>query len=69
MDFFQTAGIYVMVDLSTWDDPNDPQGVFLDYIMPAWNSDVYSIYSEIVSSFANYTNVLGFVIGEDESER
>jgi hypothetical protein len=55
MDTFASAGIYVLVYLET-------TAPFDSY--PSWTIDVYASYTAIVDFFAQYSNVLGFVVAE-----
>lgn len=65
MKDFRKAGIYIIVELSFYDDSSTTQGLILGETNPSWDSDLYDIYSATIGSFAKFSNVLGFVIGSD----
>jgi len=58
MNLFAGAGIYVLLDLES---PSES----IISSSPAWNVDLYNRYTNVVDSFANYTNLLGFVAGNE----
>ena len=66
MDIFQEAGIYVLVDLGDYTTPESTQVLALgdENIGSYWDNDIYSSYTGFINFFANYSNVLGFVVGQ-----
>lgn len=58
MNLFGSAGIYVLADLSS---PN--QSINRD--SPTWDTSLYTYYTSVVDSLANYTNTLGFFSGNE----
>ncbi|KAL7931390.1 carbohydrate-binding module family 43 protein [Trichoderma chlorosporum] len=58
MSMLNDAGIYVISDLS-----NPQQSI--DRGNPQWNVDLFTHYQQVVDSFANYTNVIGFFVGNE----
>jgi hypothetical protein len=58
MKAFADAGIYLMIDLDTFDT----------YIVPSnlyWNQTQYERYAEVMDKFHGYDNVLGFFVGNE----
>ncbi|KAH7320959.1 glycoside hydrolase family 72 protein [Stachybotrys elegans] len=58
MEAFADAGIYLMIDLDTFDT----------YILPTtltWNKTMYDRYAEVMDTFHGYDNVLGFFVGNE----
>ncbi|KAL2836318.1 Glucanosyltransferase-domain-containing protein [Aspergillus pseudoustus] len=60
MNLLADAGIYVIADLS---DPSDS----IDRSDPRWETALYTRYTNVIDSLANYTNVLGFFAGNEVS--
>jgi hypothetical protein len=58
MNLFGNAGIYVLADLSSPD-----QSINRD--SPSWDTGLYTYYTTVVDSLANYTNTLGFFAGNE----
>ena len=58
MALLARAGIYVMVDLTA-------PGYTLDILNPVWNNVLYNSYTSVIDTMHNYTNLLGFVLGDD----
>lgn len=52
------AGIYVLADLA------EP-GLSIQSNNPHWNIDLFNRYASVVDTFANYSNVLGFIAGNE----
>ncbi|CAK7217053.1 hypothetical protein SBRCBS47491_003031 [Sporothrix bragantina] len=61
MDAFASAGIYTLIDLDTFDT------YILDPTMagPSWTGLQYARYADVMDAFADYTNVLGFFVGNE----
>jgi len=73
MQYFQDAGIYVLVSLATYDDSYFPIALFvgsdgtasgLGLPAPSWNGDIWDAYTALIDQFASFSNLLGFIIGE-----
>jgi hypothetical protein len=58
MKAFADAGIYLMIDLDTFDTYILPQKLF-------WNQTQYDRYTEVMDTFHDYDNVLGFFVGNE----
>jgi hypothetical protein len=58
MGLLDSAGLYVLVDLST-------PGVGIDRDDPLWNSALHASYTAAVDSMQSYTNVVGFFVGNE----
>lgn len=58
MSAFANAGIYLFVDLDTFNTQIDPT-------VASWNETQYSAFSKVMDSFASYDNTLGFFIGNE----
>lgn len=58
MNAFAHHGIYVLVDLS------EPQ-MSIPQKRPVWDLDLYERYTAVVDSMHGYTNVLGFIAGNE----
>lgn len=58
MEMLSDAGIYVISDLS-----NPQQSI--DRGNPQWNVDLFTHFQQVVDSFANYSNVIGFFVGNE----
>ncbi|GFP59596.1 1,3-beta-glucanosyltransferase ARB_07487 [Trichoderma asperellum] len=58
MSLLNEAGIYVISDLS-----NPQQSI--DRENPQWNVDLFTHFQQVVDSFANYSNVIGFFVGNE----
>ncbi|KAK1761470.1 Glucanosyltransferase-domain-containing protein [Echria macrotheca] len=58
MSVFDKAGIYLLIDLDTFDTyilPDDPW----------WNQTQHDRYAEVMDTFIKYDNVLGFFVGNE----
>lgn len=58
MDAFGRHGIYVFVDLQ---EPN----MTIDSSNPAWDTELLERYTTVVDSMHGYTNVIGFIAGNE----
>ncbi|RFU79430.1 glycolipid anchored surface gas1 [Trichoderma arundinaceum] len=58
MKAFDDAGIYLLIDLDTFDTYIDPTHGY-------WNKTKYERYGEVMDTFQQYDNVLGFFIGNE----
>jgi hypothetical protein len=58
MNLLNDAGIYVLSDLS-----NPQQSI--DRGNPQWSVDLFTHFQQVVDSFANYSNVIGFFVGNE----
>ena len=58
MALLQNAGIYVLSDLS------NPQAS-INRNSPAWNLDLSTHYQNVVDEMAQYSNVIGFFVGNE----
>ncbi|GAO18256.1 uncharacterized protein UV8b_01270 [Ustilaginoidea virens] len=58
MKAMDDAGIYLLVDLDTFDTYIEATGLY-------WNSTQYERYSKVMDAFQSYDNVLGFFIGNE----
>lgn len=58
MTLFANAGIYVIADLVA-------PGYTIGNVNPVWNSVLYNRYTSVIDTMHNYTNLLGFVVGDD----
>ena len=58
MTLFAQAGIYVMVDLMA-------PGYVLNTVNLIWNNVLYNRYTSVIDTMQNYTNLLGFILGDD----
>ena len=52
------AGIYVLVDLPA-------PGLTIGNNNPVWNDALYDRYTEVIDAMHNFTNLLGFVVGDN----
>lgn len=52
------AGIYVLADLVT-------RGLTISTTNPVWNDVLYDHYASVVDAMHNYSNLLGFIVGDD----
>ncbi|KAM3454365.1 hypothetical protein MY3296_003048 [Beauveria thailandica] len=58
MKAFADAGIYLLIDLDTFDT----------YVTPVdlhWNQTQHDLYAAVMDTFHNYDNVLGFFVGNE----
>lgn len=58
MTEFANAGIYVIADLVA-------PGYTIGSVNPVWNNVLYNRYTSVIDIMHNYTNLLGFVLGDD----
>lgn len=62
MNAFANAGIYIISDLS------EP-ATSINRDNPHWDAELYSRYTSVVDSLADYTNTLGFFAGNEVSNQ
>lgn len=60
MTAFSNAGIYVFLDLDTFDTYILPEAN-----KPQWNETQYDRYAEVMDAFHSYDNVAGFFVGNE----
>ncbi|KAF4628550.1 hypothetical protein G7Y89_g9605 [Cudoniella acicularis] len=58
MSLLDAAGIYVLVDLPT-------PSAEIDRAAPTWTWGLYTSYASVIDSVQNFTNVLGFFVGNE----
>ncbi|KAK0387967.1 hypothetical protein NLU13_4211 [Sarocladium strictum] len=58
MATFADAGIYLLIDLDTFDTYIVPENLY-------WNQTQFKKYAEVIDTFHNYDNVLGFFVGNE----
>lgn len=58
MKAFADAGIYIWVDLDTFDTQ-------ITEFLPKWNQTMRDAYAKVMDTFHNYDNVGGFFIGNE----
>ncbi|KAL9097864.1 MAG: hypothetical protein Q9165_000190 [Trypethelium subeluteriae] len=58
MTTFANAGIYLFVDLDTFDTQIDPT-------TPSWNQTQLSLFEKVVDEFQKYPNTAGFFVGNE----
>jgi len=58
MTEFANAGIYLLVDLDTFDTAIDPKGA-------VWTTSQYQAFAKVFDAFANFTNTLGVFVGNE----
>ncbi|MCJ1423304.1 1,3-beta-glucanosyltransferase gas1 [Sticta canariensis] len=58
MAVFSQAGIYVIADLMA-------PGYMIAAVDPLWNSVLYHHYITVIDTMHNYSNLLGFILGDD----
>ena len=61
MKTFADAGIYVWLDLDTFNSYIQGPGISA----PQWNETQYKAYQEVMDAFHNYDNVGGFFVGNE----
>ncbi|KEY70708.1 hypothetical protein S7711_07334 [Stachybotrys chartarum IBT 7711] len=62
MSAFADAGIYLTIDLDTFDTYILPDNLY-------WNGSQYDRYVEVMDTFHDYDNVLGFFVGNENIAR
>ena len=58
MKTFADAGIYVWVDLDTFDTQINPN-------TPTWNSSQVERFEQVMDAFHQYENIAGFFVGNE----
>ena len=58
LEEFANAGIYVLVDLPA-------PGLTIGNKNPVWNDALYDRYTQVIDATHNFTNLLGFVVGDN----
>lgn len=58
MALLANAGIFVITDLVA-------PGYTISNVNPVWNSVLYDRYAAVIDAMHNYTNLLGFIVGDD----
>ncbi|KAG0652490.1 Glucan elongating glucanosyltransferase 3 [Hyphodiscus hymeniophilus] len=58
MTAFADAGIYLIVDLDTFNTAIDPT-------VASWNQTQFNAYAKVMDAFAPYDNTLGFFVGNE----
>ncbi|XP_014562179.1 glycoside hydrolase family 72 protein [Bipolaris victoriae FI3] len=58
MKAFADAGIYIWVDLDTFD-------TYVEQNTPRWESDQHDAYAKVMDEFHQYDNVAGFFVGNE----
>ncbi|KAF1836557.1 hypothetical protein BDW02DRAFT_566985 [Decorospora gaudefroyi] len=58
MKAFADAGIYLWVDLDTFD-------TYVEQNTPRWESDQYEAYARVMDEFQQFDNVAGFFVGNE----
>ncbi|KAL2210356.1 glycoside hydrolase family 72 protein [Sarocladium strictum] len=58
MSTFADAGIYLLIDLDTFDTYILPENLY-------WNQTQFKKYAEVIDTFHDYDNVLGFFVGNE----
>ncbi|KAI9655182.1 MAG: hypothetical protein M1821_005665 [Bathelium mastoideum] len=58
MTEFANAGIYLFVDLDTFDTQINPD-------MPSWNQTQLSLFEKVIDEFQKYPNTAGFFVGNE----
>lgn len=58
MAVFSQAEIYVIADLMA-------PGYMIPAVDPVWNSVLYNRYISVIDTMHNYSNLLGFILGDD----
>lgn len=62
MGHLADAGIYIVADLS------GTAGQSINRTNPQWNYELYDRFTSVIDAFHNYTNVLGFFVGNEVTE-
>lgn len=62
MSAFADAGIYLWVDLDTFDTYIIPEG---SGHPPRWNQTQYNMYAKVMDTFQKYSNTAGFFVGNE----
>ncbi|KAE8441033.1 hypothetical protein EG329_006097 [Mollisiaceae sp. DMI_Dod_QoI] len=58
MSAFADAGIYLLVDLDTFDTAIDPTNT-------SWNQTQFNAFAKVMDAFHSYDNTLGFFVGNE----
>ncbi|RFU26027.1 hypothetical protein B7463_g10316, partial [Scytalidium lignicola] len=58
MSAFDNAGIYLILDLDTFNTAIDPTRAY-------WNETQYNAFAAVMDAFASYDNTLGFFVGNE----
>jgi hypothetical protein len=58
MSIFADAGIYLWLDLDTFD-------TWIDQVMPRWNVTQRNAYAKVMDAFHHFDNLAGFYIGNE----
>ncbi|KAL8871048.1 MAG: hypothetical protein Q9174_003043 [Haloplaca sp. 1 TL-2023] len=59
MNALAQAGIYTLIDLSQ-------AGLTISPVNPVWNAPLYNQFTMVIDAMHKYTNVLGFLIGDQD---
>ncbi|TVY56208.1 1,3-beta-glucanosyltransferase gas2, partial [Lachnellula suecica] len=58
MSAFESAGVYLLVDLDTFNTAIDPT-------VASWNQTQFDAFAAVMDAFATYDNTLGFFVGNE----
>jgi hypothetical protein len=79
MSAFASVGIYLLVDLDTFNTAIDPvrinlhplpsfalrSGLTASQTVASWNQTQFNAYAKVMDAFASYDNTLGFFVGNE----